>query len=1190
MIQRILLFVFGFFSLCLVGQDLEWAKKLNADESRAIATDPSGNVYSTGLFSNSGDFDPGAGITTLTSLGGSDIYISKLDVFGNLVWVKQIGGTDDDESWSLALDPVGNVYITGHFFGTIDLDPGPGIDNHTALGSLDAFVVKLDSDGNFLWAITFGGTVADAGYSMTTDAAGKIYLTGIFTGSADFDPGVGVYNLTSPSSSIFMCKFDFNGNFIWAKKIGNGWPGSEKAYAIKLDYDENILLVGKYSGTVDFDPGPGSASLTSSGSWDIFFAKFDNSGNYIYVKGIGGSGDDQAFSLVHDGSGDIYISGFFTSTVDFDPSAGTTNLTAILQDAFICKFTSSGAFIWATQQGGSNYDAVNGLAVDQMNNIYATGKFVSTVDFDPGPGVYVLDGGGTVAAFVLKLDSDGFFSWAIKIGGAGTDIGQAICTDGNGAVITTGSFANNVDFDPGPSVFNILASGTDVFIQKLICDTTYATINVIACDSYTVPSGDESYFISGTYNDTIQDFYGCVTVYTISLEVLNSTTSAISITECTFYEVPSGDEIYTSSGIYIDTIPNSIGCDSIITITLDIIPPTLDTITIIDCLAPYTVPSGDETYTLSGTYHDTIPNFTGCDSIITIHYYGVSTSNINIISCGSYTVPSGDETYFASGTYMDTLLTIGGCDSILEIDLEIKSMPDIDFVADTLNGCAAFNVGFYNLTTPSGTNCTWIFGDGGTSTWDGFSTSHNYTLVGSFDVTLISETMDGCIDSLVIPNYIQTFPYPVLVNIPDDEVCDSMIYIVPPFDAGISGVNFYWQVYLSGGPAIASGTGDSVSFPINLNSFNDEIINFYVTAVSSAGCYDTMNFEILVHPEPFISFSGNQLYGCAPLSVNFTNMSFPSGDICTWQFGDGNTANSCGSTSNIYLNPGSYDVSLKVITPFGCVDSSSYNNYITVTSGTASSSTINPIACYSYVSPGGDILTASGAYTDVISNTVGCDSIITINLTINNSTSSNQNLIYCNYLISPSGNYLWTSSGIYNDTIPNTSGCDSIMTINLTINSADNLVTQSGITLTANATGANYQWLDCNNGYAIIPGETGQSFTPTANGNYAVSIAENSCPDTSACFAINNVGLYENNESILSVYPNPSNGKFTIILKDLTQEKVDFQITNSLGQVVYSGTLSSSENQKEINLATGIYYLKINSGVRLETIELIVTE
>jgi len=212
-----------------------------------------------------------------------------------------------------------------------------------------------------------------------------------------------------------------------------------------------------------------------------------------------------------------------------------------------------------------------------------------------------------------------------------------------------------------------------ISINLTIYNSSSSTIFYTVCDSITVPSGDETYSVSGVYSDTIPNYFGCDSFITINLTVNYSNAAILTETVCSTYTVPSGDEIYTTSGVYSDTIPNHLGCDSILTINLTVNHSSSATIFETSCYT-YTVPSGDETYTKSGVYSDTIPNYHGCDSLLTINLTvnHSSTATIFETSCYTYTVPSGDETYTKSGVYSDTILNYFGCDSLLTINITVN--------------------------------------------------------------------------------------------------------------------------------------------------------------------------------------------------------------------------------------------------------------------------------------------------------------------------------------------------------------------------------------------------------------------------------------------------------------------------------------------------------------------------------------
>jgi hypothetical protein len=455
----------------------QWAKGMggpNNDCGSSIVLDGSGNVYTTGYFSGTVDFDPGAGTFTLSSGLGNDVFISKLDALGNFIWAKNLGGSGFDNGNSIVLDGLGNVYTTGFFSGTADFDPGAGTFNLTSAGDRDIFISKLDASGNFIWAKSMGGAGRDYGNSIALDGSGNVYTTGFFFGGpADFDPGAGIFNLTSAGNmDIFISKLDASGNFIWAKNLGD--VSDDEGTSIAIDGLGNVYTTGFFGGTVDFDPGAGIFNLSSVGSWDIFISKLDSSGNFIWATSMGGAASDQGLSILLDGSANVYTTGYYVGTADFDPGAGVFNLTCVgFEDIFISKLDSSGNFIWAKSMGGSGTDQGFSIVLDGSDNIYTTGLFQGTSDFDPGATVFNLTSGGTEDIFISKLDSSGNFIWAESIGGAGSDGGYSIALDGPTIIYTTGAFGLTTDFDPGAGTFNLTSAGSgDVFVLKLSASPT----------------------------------------------------------------------------------------------------------------------------------------------------------------------------------------------------------------------------------------------------------------------------------------------------------------------------------------------------------------------------------------------------------------------------------------------------------------------------------------------------------------------------------------------------------------------------------------------------------------------------------------------------------------------------------------------------------------------------------------------
>jgi hypothetical protein len=473
--KKLLLITILFGAALSGAQTLQWAKSMgstNSDEAMGVTLDPSGNVLTTGYFRGTVDFDPGAGVVNLTSAGTEDIFVSKLDASGNFVWAANMGGTGNDFGYAIATDASGNVFITGNFQGTADFDPGTGTFNLTAAGSgLDVFIVKLDAAGNFLWAAKIGGGQNDYGYSITTDASGNVYTSGNFVGSVDFDPGVGTFNMLAPGSSswdAFISKLDAAGNFVWAKQLGG--TNNEGARSIVTDGLGNVYTAGYFAGTADFDPGVGTYTLAGGSLGDIFVSKLDASGNFIFAKAMGGAAYDDCYAITLDGSGNIYTTGIFKYTSDFDPGAGTYTLTSPsnTDDIFISKLDGNGNFVWARSMGSTSTDLGYSIATDASGNVYTTGVFRSTVDFDPGAGTFSLTAAGSDDIFISKLDAAGNFITAKQIGGTGNEVGASLVTDAFGSLHLAGSFNSTVDFDPDAGVFNLISKGNfDAYVIKL---------------------------------------------------------------------------------------------------------------------------------------------------------------------------------------------------------------------------------------------------------------------------------------------------------------------------------------------------------------------------------------------------------------------------------------------------------------------------------------------------------------------------------------------------------------------------------------------------------------------------------------------------------------------------------------------------------------------------------------------------
>ena len=556
----------------------QWAKQFRGtidDSGQCIAVDASGNIYTTGKYEGTVDFDPGPGIFTYTAVGNSDIYISKLDPFGNLIWAKSIGSGWMDGGYSIILDTLGNLFTTGQFGGTVDFDPGAGTNNLTAAGSRDVFILKLDTSGNIVWAKAMGGPFYESCYSIALDAQGNVYTAGHFEGTADFDPGPGTKNYTSIGyCDIFISKLDSSGNFVWAKNIGG--TKYDFVLSIKVDSSGNVYAIGHYEGTVDFDPNVGTYNLTTvSNSDDVYILKLNTFGNFVWVKSFGSYQNEKGNYITIDKAGNVYATGNFGDIIDFDPGPGVYNLNALpgALDIFVLKLDSAGNFIWAKDIGLSNANAAGGegysIALDSSQNVYSTGYFTGTVDFDPGPTIYNLTGNSTM--FLLKLDSLGNFVFVKKIGGC--CIGCSIAVDAFGSIYSTGNFCGTVDFNPNAGIDNHVASGYDSFIHKMKqCNLINYSQTITLCNGQSITIGGNTHSIGGVYKDTLSVPNSCDSIVTTNLTVGGIIVNSQNITICAGQSITVGQNTYDKSGIYSDILTTVNGCDSNLTTNLTVIP------------------------------------------------------------------------------------------------------------------------------------------------------------------------------------------------------------------------------------------------------------------------------------------------------------------------------------------------------------------------------------------------------------------------------------------------------------------------------------------------------------------------------------------------------------------------------------------------------------------------------------------
>jgi hypothetical protein len=501
-------------------------------------------------------------------------------------WAAPLGSENNDYVYDMTIDQEGNVYTTGFFNGTMDIDPGTAVENISSGGSQSMFVQKLNNLGELQWYYNIASGTVTNGYGIEVDQSGNVYVVGYFQSAADFDTGPGTAFLVGLSTSGgFLLKLNAQGQFAWVK----GLLGSSDSDANEIAYDgaSGLYVSGYYAGSMDANPGTAVNTLTSTGGLDCYIVKFNTAGNYLWSGSIGADEYQIINSMEVDNNGDLIMAGDFVGTGDFDPTSNSSNLSSSLTtDIFVVKVTSAGDFVFAQSFGGTGNEEQFDLAIDENNMLLITGRYEGTVDFDNSPNTGSLTSIGSTDTFIIKLNPDGGFTWVNNLGSTSTEANSTICTDEmNNFYVALGiNLAVDFDFDAvGTQILSGTSGSADVAIAKytengvLIWATkcggsdhetpkfirAFQDDIIYACGYFTgtgVLSDDpsENNFVSAGEED----------LYTLRMSC--NTYGSETVTACDAYYWPITNMTYTTDGVYTGITTNSASCDSIVTLNLTI--------------------------------------------------------------------------------------------------------------------------------------------------------------------------------------------------------------------------------------------------------------------------------------------------------------------------------------------------------------------------------------------------------------------------------------------------------------------------------------------------------------------------------------------------------------------------------------------------------------------------------------------
>jgi hypothetical protein len=344
-----------------------WSQRFGStsvDAGMAVAVDVFDNVFVTGYFSNTANFGGG----NLESSGPTDIFLAKYDATGAHQWSLRFGGAGDDNGVSIAVDNAGSVIITGFFQQTVNF----GGADLVSVGSSDIFVASFSADGIYNWSRRLGGTVTEQSRSLAVDFFGNVLVTGEFKDTVDFGGG----GLTSAGGSdIFLVKCNQTGAHVWSKRFGG--TSDDQGWSVATHGVGDVMVAGDFGDTMDL----GGGNLVSAGGTDLFLAMYDAAGVHGWSRSFGSASNETMRSLAVDDLGNAIITGYFSDSVDF---GGGNLVTAGAGDIFLAKFGPAGTHQWSHRHGGVGADTGNSVATDALGNVYLTGYFSDTMDMGGG--------------------------------------------------------------------------------------------------------------------------------------------------------------------------------------------------------------------------------------------------------------------------------------------------------------------------------------------------------------------------------------------------------------------------------------------------------------------------------------------------------------------------------------------------------------------------------------------------------------------------------------------------------------------------------------------------------------------------------------------------------------------------------------------------------------------------------------
>lgn len=1123
-----------------------------------MSADASNNIYLTGSMYST-NYPSTVGAYDITQNGGQDAYLTKLSANGNaLIYSTFFGGSGIgvELGYSVTVDASGNAYVTG-VVGSSDFPATVGAFDVSANGT-DVFVTKFNSLGNGLVYSTFlGGNGQDYGLSITIDATLNAYVTG-YTNSGNFPVTVGVYDANYTGNTltqdVFVTKLNATGSaLIFSTYLGGN--GSDYGNSIAVDASGNVYVTGSCSNAFPLFPATfGSYDDTQNGGDDVFVAKFNPTATaLVFSTFIGGTTNDAGTSIAVDASNNIFVAGYAAS-VTFPVTIGAFDQShnSGIRDAFILKLNAAGtSLIYSTFVGGSGDDRATSLAINSSGVAYFCGITTST-NFPTTVGSHDEVSNGGWDGYVAQLNATGSaLVYSSFFGGTGNDFINAIRDDGNGGLLIAGGVTSS-DLPTTIGSYDQTYNGGayDIAVAKFCTPPIVtASANTPLCAGQTLnlsTSGGSTYSWSGPNG------------FTSSLQnpVLPNVNSS-------------------NAGTYSVLVTTSGGCSGTATVNVTIGAQPVPVITSNGPLcAGQTLnltATGGVSYSWSG------PN--GFNSAL----QNPSIANTSVS---------------ATGTYSVTVTGSSGCTAMATLSVTINTLPVITATSNS----PVCEGSVLNLSASGAASYSWSGPNTFSSAQQNPSVS-NVTLSATGTYTVSGTGSNGCIGTGSVSVNISSLPFVSASS--NSPLCSGSTLNLQ----AAGGNSYNWN-----GPGNFSSNQQTTA--ITNASLNNAGV-YTVTVTNSSGCINTGTVAVVVNSLPSISVSNNSPV-CEGQSANFTAN---GGTSYSWS-GPNNFTSTMQNPiiSNTTLN-GAGNYSVVVTDANGCTGSAIATLFVNalpivnasgnspVCLGQAILFSSSSGVSYSWTGPGtfnsnqqspsipGSSNADAGTYYVQLTDTNGCTNTDSVNINIidviislsSNSPSCNGDPINLN--AGGGTNYSWSgpdnfnsaaqnpviinggfaNTGTYTVTVTDANGCVDTASMFIQVITVDTAAFVNGAMLSASASGANYQWINCANN-SPIPGATNQNYMAPQNGQYAVIVTENGCSDTSSCLNVFSVDISQNVSSDnIAFGPNPVETELFILSASPVHQ---ITVYSSSGALIFIRSADSLQTVDVSDLAAGIYFIE----------------